>query len=67
MTSSLVSFLQRFNGWRLWVLFALLTVLAAELVVSAMDLLLMGRVTADYLITGLVAAGLGGSGQPLSC
>jgi PAS domain S-box-containing protein len=58
MTSGLVSFLQRFNGWRLWGLFGLLTVLAAELVVSAMDLLLMGRVTADYLITGLVAAGL---------
>ena len=58
MTSGLVSFLQRFNGWRLWVLFSLLTVLAAELMVSAMDLLLMGRVTADYLITGLVTAGL---------
>ncbi|MBI5790141.1 MAG: PAS domain S-box protein [Rhodocyclales bacterium] len=58
MTSGLVQFLLRFNGWRLWVPFALLTVLAAELVVSAMDLLLMGRITADYLITGLVAAGL---------
>jgi hypothetical protein len=36
----------------------LATVAAAEVIVSVMDLLLMGTITADYLLTGLVAAGL---------
>jgi arginine exporter protein ArgO len=34
------------------------TVVAALLIVSLMDLALMGRITADYLITGLVTAGV---------
>ncbi len=58
MDSRLVALLQRLNGWRLWLLFSLTTVVAALLIVSLMDLVLMGRITADYLITGLVTAGV---------
>ena len=39
-------------------MFSIATVVAALLIVSMMDLVLMGRITADYLITGLVAAGV---------
>ena len=56
MDSRLVALLQRLNGCRLWLLFSLTTVVAALLIVSLMDLALMGRITADYLITGLVTA-----------
>jgi two-component system sensor histidine kinase/response regulator len=58
MKSKLVVLLQRLSGWRLSALFTLLTVVGALLIVSVMDLLLMGQVTADYLLTGLVAAGI---------
>ncbi len=58
MRSGFVAQLQRLNGWRLWLLFSVATVLVAVLIVSLMDLLLMGRVTADYLLTGLVTAGI---------
>jgi PAS domain S-box-containing protein len=58
MTPRLVTLMQNLQGWRLWMVFSLVTVAAAEVIVSAMDLLLMGTVTADYLLTGLVAAGL---------
>jgi PAS domain S-box-containing protein len=54
----LVAQLQRLNGWRLWLLFSLLAVAAALTIVSLMSLVLQGRVTIDYLVTGLVAAGL---------
>ncbi len=58
MKSKSVALLQRLSGWRLSTLFALFTVIGALLIVSAMDLILMGRITADYLLTGLVAAGI---------
>ena len=58
MKSTTVLVLQRLAGWRLAMLFTLLTVAGALLIVSVMDLLLMGRVTADYLLTGLVTAGI---------
>jgi len=58
MKPALIILMQRLNGWRLWLLFSLLTVLAAEAIVSLMDLLLMGRITYDYVLTGLVAAGV---------
>jgi PAS domain S-box-containing protein len=58
MTPRLVTLMQHLQGWRLWLLFSLATVAAAEVIVSVMDLLLMGTITADYLLTGLVAAGL---------
>ncbi|MBX9717134.1 MAG: PAS domain S-box protein, partial [Burkholderiaceae bacterium] len=58
MESRLVAQLQRLNGWRLWVSFSVVAVIAVQFIVSMMDLALMGRITADYLITGLVAAGI---------
>ncbi|MBL8312741.1 MAG: PAS domain S-box protein [Rubrivivax sp.] len=54
----LVAQLQRLQGWRLWLLFSLLTVAAALGIVSLMGLLLLGRVTFDYVLTGLVTAGI---------
>ncbi len=54
----LVAQLQRLNGWRLWLLFSLLAVAAALSIVSLMSLVLQGRVSFDYLVTGLVAAGI---------
>jgi PAS domain S-box-containing protein len=58
MKSGLVTAMQRLNGWRLWMLFSVVTVVAALVIVSLMDLALMGRITADYLLTGLVTAGI---------
>ncbi|MEY2689862.1 MAG: hypothetical protein RL375_4061 [Pseudomonadota bacterium] len=54
----LIARLQRLAGWRLWALFSLGAVVGVEIIVSIMDLALMGTITADYLITGLVAAGI---------
>jgi diguanylate cyclase (GGDEF)-like protein/PAS domain S-box-containing protein len=56
LSSRLVSLCEGLRGWRLWFLFSLATVFAAELIVSAMGLLLKGEVTHDYLLTGLVTA-----------
>jgi PAS domain S-box-containing protein len=56
--SELIPLLQRLIGWRLSAIVALGTMLVAVLIVSVMDLILMGQVTADYLITGLVTAGI---------
>ncbi|MCX7166685.1 MAG: PAS domain S-box protein, partial [Rhodocyclales bacterium] len=58
MQPALIRLLLRLNGWRLWVLFSLGAVLSTELITSLMDLLLKGEITADYMLTGLVAAGL---------
>jgi len=54
--SKLVAQLLRFKGWRLWLLFSVAAVLAALAIVTLMSLALQGRVTGDYLLTGLVAA-----------
>jgi PAS domain S-box-containing protein len=54
----LVAQLQRLKGWRLWLLFSLVTVAAALGIVSLMGLILMGQVTFDYVLTGLVTAGI---------
>ena len=56
--SGLIPLLQRLQGWRLSVMVALGTVLAVELIVSAMGLILKGEVPLDYLLTGFVAAGI---------
>ncbi len=55
MKIELLPLLQRFQGWRLWTMLAIGHVLVVELTVSVMDWLLKGEVTADYLLTGLVA------------
>ncbi|MBP6764861.1 MAG: PAS domain S-box protein, partial [Rubrivivax sp.] len=54
----LVAHLQRLNGWRLWLLLSVGCVAAAVSIVSLMSLALQGRVTADYVLTGLVTASL---------
>lgn len=54
----LVARLLQIEGWRLSTVISLITVLCAELIVSAMSLLLNGELTYDYLITGLVASGI---------
>ncbi|GAB1235166.1 EAL domain-containing protein [Ferrigenium sp. UT5] len=58
MNDSLLLTLRRLRGWRLIVPVSLAVLLAVELIVSGMDLLLNGQVSAEYLLTGLVAAGL---------
>ena len=58
MKAGLIPLLQRLQGWRLSVIVALGTVLAVELIVSAMGLILKGEVPLDYLLTGFVAAGI---------
>jgi PAS domain S-box-containing protein len=58
MKSRLITLLQRMHGWRLSTLVALGAIVAAVIIVSAMDLLLKGEVTWDYLLTGLVTAGI---------
>jgi PAS domain S-box-containing protein len=56
MNPKLILLLQRLDGWRLRTLLTGATVLAALAIVSVMGLLLKGEVTADYLLTGFVAA-----------
>ena len=57
LSSKLISWMERQKGWRLWVIFTLVSVAGVELIVSAMSWLLKGEITPDYLLTGLVAAG----------
>ena len=56
--SAPIALLLRLNGWRLRTLITAVTVLASVLIVSIMSLLLQGRVTGDYLLTGLVTAAM---------
>ncbi|MGB4063432.1 MAG: response regulator [Azonexus sp.] len=56
MPSDLITLLQRLKGWRLFAVASLGIVAVVELIVSAMDLLLTGSVSWDYLLTGAVAA-----------
>ena len=53
---SLVSLLQRWQGWRLWIFVSIGTVVGAIVIVSLMSLLLKGEVTWDYVLTGFVTA-----------
>lgn len=54
----MIPLLIRLKGWRLSTLVTVGTVLCALLIVSVMDLLSKGEVTADYLLTGLVTAAI---------
>lgn len=56
--SAPIALLLRLKGWRLRALVTAVTVLAAVLIVSMMSLLLQGRVSGDYLLTGLVTAAI---------
>jgi signal transduction histidine kinase len=58
---NILRFVQKLKVWRLWLLAVALAVLITEVVVSAMGLLLLGEITADYLLTGLVASFLAAS------
>ena len=60
MSSPLISFMQRLQGPRLIALISLAIVLVVQLIVSGMSLLLQGKITTDYLLTGFVAASLAG-------
>jgi hypothetical protein len=56
VSRALLPVLRRLRGWRLNLALVTGTVVGAQIVVALMDLLLHGEVTADYLLTGLVAA-----------
>jgi len=58
LSSRLIHFLERQPGWRLWIGFSAVCLLTVEMVLAAMELVLKGAITPDYLLTGLVAAGL---------
>jgi diguanylate cyclase (GGDEF)-like protein/PAS domain S-box-containing protein len=58
MKTRLIPLLLRLKGWRLSTIVTFSTMLGAAVVVSIMDLILKGEVTADYLITGLVTAAI---------
>ncbi|MBI5616522.1 MAG: EAL domain-containing protein [Gammaproteobacteria bacterium] len=58
MNRPLLPMLRRLRGWRLNVALVTGTVSGALLIVALMDLLLNRTITADYLLTGLVASGL---------
>jgi len=60
MSSPLISFMQRLQGPRLIALISIAIVLVVQLIVSGMSLLLQGKITTDYLLTGFVAASLAG-------
>ncbi|MBI4986047.1 MAG: EAL domain-containing protein [Rhodocyclales bacterium] len=56
LLTSLMAVLQRLPSGRLWLTMVALSLALAECVTAAMAWLLLGRVTADYLLTGLVAS-----------
>jgi two-component system sensor histidine kinase/response regulator len=58
MKSKTVPVIRRLKGWRLAAFISILTIVGSELIVVFMGLLLKGEVPIDYLITGLVTAGL---------
>lgn len=53
--------LLRMPLWKLWLLMIIVSLGLTEITVSAMEMLLLGRITYDYLLTGLVAATLAAS------
>lgn len=57
----LLGWLQRVRLWKLWLLMVAVAMAMTELIVSVMGLLLLGKVTYDYLLTGMVASFLAAS------
>ena len=51
-----MSVIQRLPAWKLWFCMVIVSVGMSEVISAAMGWLLLGRVTADYLLTGLVAS-----------
>jgi diguanylate cyclase (GGDEF)-like protein/PAS domain S-box-containing protein len=56
LEAKFVTRLLQIKEWRLSAVVSAITVLATELIVSAMSLLLNGKLSYDYLLTGLVAS-----------
>lgn len=54
----LIQVLERQPGWRLWTGLLAVCLLSVEIIVGTMDFLLKGEVSADYLLTALVATSL---------
>jgi len=54
--TKLMSVTQGLSGWQLWFGMVALSIAMSELISAAMSWLLLGHVTVDYLITGLVAS-----------
>lgn len=52
---TVIMFLLRLEFSRLWLLTVILSVATTEAIVATMDLCLNGKVTSDYLLTGLVS------------
>jgi hypothetical protein len=57
-TSSIIGFLLRIKGVRLWALIATVTIAVAVGIVSVMSWLIRGEVSWDYVLTGLVTAAI---------
>ena len=55
--STVLSYLQRCKGWRLWLSITVLIVLCVEVVVSLMDLILKSQVLQDDLVIAFVTTG----------
>jgi len=54
--ASIIQRLQNLTPFRIWLLAIFISVLMTEIIVSAMELLLKGQVTYDYLLTGFVTS-----------
>lgn len=58
MTINVIERIESRPRWYLWAVISLVCVGMAVLIVSGMSLLLQGEITKDYLLTGLVTAGV---------
>ncbi|MCQ8104604.1 PAS domain S-box protein [Methylomonas sp. SURF-2] len=56
MNNTLITRLQALNKWQIWLSAVILAVAMTLLIVAGMNFLLEGRLTANYLLTGLVAS-----------
>ncbi len=54
--TSILQQLQRLSPFQLWLAFVFISIGASEIIVFGMELMLKGKITYDYLLTGLVAA-----------
>jgi signal transduction histidine kinase len=52
----LISVFQRLPTWQLWLSTVVLSLVMTELIVVAMEWLLLGKITMDYLLTGMVTS-----------
>lgn len=50
MRPSFMTPMQRMQGWRLWMVFTIATVIVAEVIVSVMSIVLKGEICGDCLV-----------------